>query len=380
MSEKTHLQKMIFVSLLSAVLLPSCKLANSSNKAAESDDWLRKGTDRFYFATAPQAVAQEGSEAKVGQNMIWGIGCKGENKDPNSLVDVPTKCSTAKMTRLPLNERTMVHQFNMADNDADFKNGKCKVLLGDVDLLADVQKLPADYKTGAGAETWNQFLSSAALCGVTLAFMHPVVMKPASAAYARLSTAAGVKAAAAGSALKGFGKKIPFVVSAYNSGAGKWVMGASAAATSKGAGFVGSITGNPLLGKVGNTLLWAFPCGYSLKSLGDHIAGKQTDKNMQAFFNGIAKAEKLADQELSKGPQKAQYNSQVEKGNVLEVLNTKIPAFVRNYNKNTNEKFEQGWELFGNNSQRFFDTVIFLQEAMEKYAEKATKEQGVGGP
>ena len=408
--------------VLSLVLISaSCKKSNSAQKAAESDDWFRNGVDRFYFAMAPQEMSQEGSQAKVGQNMLWGIGCKGEPKDPAALVDAPTKCDNSKRARIPLNERTMVHQFPMASGQDDFKDGKCRILLGDEDLLNQVNLFPADFKTGAGSQTWNAFVTSAGFCGVSLAFMHPYVKTAAGSAWNR---AAGSAMKSAGTGFKKFsgslpsfgrffeggkvpvaplnaprsslenlsqayianGKTLPAAAQAmvkngnYNAAAELTYMSMASAkaGSAAGVGFLGKLTNNPAMKVAGRALDW-FPCASTAISLAYAVAGRQTDKNMKAFFDGIAKAESLADTELTKGPQKDRYLDLVQKGNVLEALNYKIPAFVRNYNKNTNEKFEQGWALFGQSPQKFFETVAFIQTSMDQFAQNEAQADPASG-
>ena len=85
-----------FVSLSLAAALAwtatGCKVFEKSKvRSLESDDWMRDGVDRFYLAVAPQGIPMEGAKtgAQVGQEVLFGIGCFGEPKERNALVDVP---------------------------------------------------------------------------------------------------------------------------------------------------------------------------------------------------------------------------------------------------------------------------------------------------
>ncbi|MCA2960026.1 MAG: hypothetical protein IOD12_07225 [Silvanigrellales bacterium] len=429
-----------------------CKLNSSGVRALESDDWLRDGVDRFYLAVAPQGISMEGatSDAQVGQEMLFGIGCFGEPKERNALVDVPPDACGNGPTKLPLNERHFVHQFPMASDPSKPKKGECVVLMGDEDMLAHMQAFPKDYQTGPGAEAVQAAIYSAGSTALsTTLLIQPVrqyvstkVMGAAAAGAAGGMTLFGrVFPAAAGNVAQQVARAREVAkatvqlkqaeVAAARSLAGlnpvmqkalldagvprpsanairivraDTIRKAAAARTVSllkfvtkavpGGKFVatGAINsakrfdawGKPLVGGAGSKALIAVAVVSIGATTWGLVAKGQRNKNRIAFFKGMQDADFLANEELKATPEGEKLRSLLSAGNLREAAALFNPVLARKFNKDVVGTFEQGWSLFGNRPQKFFDTVKEIQAELQAYsAQTATTENppewGFGG-
>lgn len=419
-------QNFVALTALVAVAWTStgCKFNSSGVRALESDDWLRRGVDRFYLAVAPQGIPMEGttSGAQVGQEMLFGIGCFGEPKDRSAVVDVPPDACGKGPTKLPLNERTFVHQFPMASDPSKPKKGECVVLMGDDEVLAHMQAFPKDYQTGPGAEAINGAIFSAG----SQALSALLLIKPVQQ---YVSTKAGV-AAVAGVSM--FGRVFPAsgggvvaqVASAraqtlLSAGTGvgvaihpkmqmhlmsKGVLAptpgsvrlaqmaamrkASAQRTASvlkfvtnfvpGGGGVGSAAvssvrrfdnwGRTLVGGAGNKVLIGMAVAATGATLWGLVAKGQRNKNRVAFFKGMHDADILANIEINSSPEGEKMRSLIDQGNLREAAAIFNPVLARKFNKDVVGNFEQGWAILGKRPQKFFDTVREIQSELQAYS------------
>lgn len=408
------------VAILTALLLATstgCKfLGMSKVKALESDDWFRDGVDRFYLAVAPQDLAMPGSvtDAKVGQELLFGIGCYGEPKQRDAVVPVAPDACGQGPDRLPLNERYLVNHFPLAADSTKPKKGECVVLMGDDQMLAHLQLFPKDFQTGLGAEALQTFFWSAGTCAVSLALLkQPIraaVGNAISNAGARATgLARGAKQNVAGSyqsfarrftqlprsliglkagtstspglqlaalrALASHKATVPIVAARAFPAVGT----ATATMTSKlvawstsGAAKLGPIASLllPTTG-VGGKVFAGFSCFGTAASLWNLVADGQRNKNRAAFFRGLGQADTLTQEQLRADPAGDVFRTLVGQGSLREAAAIYNPLFARQFNKNVIGAFEQGWEMFGNRPQAFFDTVRDIQVEIESASQKA---------
>jgi hypothetical protein len=389
-----------------------CKKTLSREKALESDDWFRDGVDRFYFATVSTATLQEGTTvgARVGQNMLVGIGCYGEPKDPATLVDVPKDACGQGESRMPLNARTMWHQFPIADDASKPpQKGQCVQLLGDFDLVKHTRLYSEDFATGIGQQAWNKFMGSAGFCALSLAFMSKPGQAAMDVAWKKTKTGASWVAKGTASNAKAVASKFQFgrwfagpipaapiseaartkfafemasrgltgpqvFAKALPVGAMDDLLVAQTAMVGTTTSFIGRMA-NSTIGKTAGTVLDLLPCastGFSMASL---IRDKRDEKNIKALFGGIQRAEELAKADLARGKHASKFAEFEKNKNYVEYQNLLIPAFVQNFNKNVNDKFEQGWALPGSRPEEFFDMVRGVQGEIDKMANEVVQKQ-----
>ena len=85
---------------------------HSKTKALSSNDWFKDGVDRFYLAYMDtETRISSGHPEKYGHQFFFGVGCYGESPDPKALLSVPVAPGSRITKQIPLNERTMLHEF-----------------------------------------------------------------------------------------------------------------------------------------------------------------------------------------------------------------------------------------------------------------------------
>jgi hypothetical protein len=95
-------------------------------------------------------------------------------------------------------------------------------------------------------------------------------------------------------------------------------------------------------------------------------------------------ADVLANATLLGSPEGQRFQSLVDAGNMREAAAVYNPEFAKQFNKNVVGSFEQGWSLFGNRPQKFFDTVKEIQAELQGVSASAAQsgtvpEAGFGG-
>jgi hypothetical protein len=109
-----------------------CGPKSSDPHAMESNDWFKNGVDRFYLAhSSTGKKILDGYEQKHGEKYFFGIGCFGEDKNPDAVTYVKKKKDASDYIQMPLNKRTMLYQFDIIENDQKPTKGQCKILIGD---------------------------------------------------------------------------------------------------------------------------------------------------------------------------------------------------------------------------------------------------------
>ena len=383
------MKKYVAVSIVLSLF--ACQKKRSRVNALESNDWFRDGVDRFYLAVGTQNVRQAGSVtgARVGENMLFGLGCFGEPKQPDTVVNVfPDSCNKGP-AKMPLNERYKINHFPLAEDPSKPKKGECVVLLGDEQMLAHVQMYPKDYQNGPAADAMGQFAVSAGVCAVSLALLHPWVRSTAGAALQATGTTVGGAFQTKGLFGRLFNQAVTAVPpsktltnianKAQVTLASTTTQVATLTATSRtqiasGVGrFFSTVRNTPAL-QAGLASLPCFGTGFSMWEL--MINGKE-NKNESAFYRGMLEAENLTNKRLASGKYAAAYGKLIAEKRWADAASMKGPLFAYTFNRNVTYNFEQGWKLFGSHPQNFFDTVRKIQaDTVQKATEIA---EGRGG-
>ena len=384
-----------FLAMSAWALASGCQLNKSKVKALQSKDWNRNGVDRFYLAVGTTGAALEGSkDLTAGQEMIFGLGCFGESKDPRALSWVKDSSCPGGKAQIALNDRSMMAEFPMAADEKNPKAGECVMLMGDNSLLKNLNKSPKEFASGASGDVVRNTLLSVGVCGMTLA----LVLSPTMHAHINTATQTAVRNSATG-AEKGFdatlnaARSVPGRVQEMlfyfsNGPLGKFIKKgetqtvtlASDLATKKvmytnsesilgrntAAGALLKYDANPALQKGATTAakagLTALPCGAIVGSVWGALAGGQVDDNRKVFFNGLAEGEALAAKTLKSSLNFLKFQEYVGSGKMREAAAIYNPIFVREFNKNVNGQFEQGWGGF--DQQKFFNTVRDIQKEL----------------
>ncbi|NBW83355.1 hypothetical protein EBR21_16525, partial [bacterium] len=143
---------------------------NSKVKSISSDDWFRNGVDRFYLATVPSGIMlKESQNVVVGQDVLVGVGCFGEAKDPKTPVLVSVPSCSGKKAKIPMNERVRLDDFPMAEDPKNPKAGQCVLLLGPSHLVKTIQSKPEILADGVLATAAMTTAIATNACGLSLA-------------------------------------------------------------------------------------------------------------------------------------------------------------------------------------------------------------------
>lgn len=383
----------LFPFFLATSLNHCLKSTKSKKNALESDDLFRNKKDRFYLATIKSAVPMEGSQTSfVGDDMLVGIGCYSEAKDPATVVEVKkSKCST-ESEPLALNQRRYLHQFPIIGNSENPKPGQCKVILGNLDFVQTMENLPREFAYGPAANLKNSVYSALGWCGVSVAFM--VLTGPAGGTIMKVAKGATIPANTTSTAIVLYNQPVNqnilsrmgtalthTTMSQLLSGAGKTLgkinpltMIPKTAGTigTGGVNMVSAITGATSSGikmlkaaPVSQVLmggLTLLPCGGVPSSFMAASADSQKVKNRNALFKGLAKAEELARAKIKSGPNAQAFQTSILNHDFSTTAALLYPQMAMEFNTNVVEFFENGWG-FDRNNNKFFDMVsIFAEE------------------
>ena len=326
--------------ILLAVVGMGCASRVSQNagkarfKTIEDESWFKDGVDRFYLAYADQGNFIDSSPQRLGWEILMGVGCYGEPKNRDTLVDESTSSEEStenqqkplesqsplsQMGAKRLIDRELITDFPLAKDPSKPKKGECVVLLGSESEQAqfiksmdeDTVKAMMMKLGGASAACWGLATS-----GLMLAFL-------AGATATTSGGAAAVIAAAAPSA-------ITFLT-------------------------------------IGSATTSAWYCGTGVHSTFESLANYQKDENKKLFFKTFARAEELAKAKMKSTPTSNADISHLDFYIALEkegktkrdpaklrhavaVLN---PFIVRAFNQDIVEKMEQGWFK----ETKFFDAI-----------------------
>lgn len=301
----------------------------SSVEALSSSDWFREGTDRFYLAYAELDLKVDDDFPKVqaGHQYLFGIGCNGEDENPNALVFVHKSTRGEELIQIPLSQREKLHHFR-----DPLRSGECKILLGGEEpgigiLNNEFNSLSASanrslWEINKAAVVCTSFV--AAVLGVSLVHGRRLSLDVQKVAK---EIVYGVKSAAR----TGLEERQALV---------------------KSAGLVAGIT--TLL----STGTW---CGDSVVSRVQAAKDFYMQNNRSVIFQAFTEAERFADQSISANQKDLFSYLQALSEEKFEVARGIYnPFFVRAFNRQVEGNFEQGWGFVKNNN-KFFDSVKSLQ-------------------
>ncbi|MEI8027833.1 MAG: hypothetical protein WCI18_15900 [Pseudomonadota bacterium] len=297
-------------------LLSGCRTDSdvSSPQALSSNDWFKTGVDRFYLAwIKTDAFISPSHQELFGQQFFLGVGCYGEEKDGSKEVSVRNAPHSDVYITKKLNERVMLHEFDIVPKSSTPKPGQCKILLGDVDTaqqISNVKSMTAGGKAGAAALVFG---SSGFVC---MGSLLQTVKFVGLAGAAMFSTSATAGAAA------------PFAVP-------------------------------PLLGDGVATGASLVGCGAAAVGATNTRLNYMTSENKKLFASSLLEASELANTTLKADKILfSRYNSLRRAFATMDVAAAIWnPIFVREFNHKVNQSFENGWFT----SEKFFDAVRSIQ-------------------
>lgn len=309
-------------SLLAATfLISSCGPSDSNNntsetKALSSNDWFKNGVDRFYLAKVSSTLKiSEDHDATYGDRFFIGIGCYGEDKDPQKLVEVPKEKGSQDTIKIPLNRRTMVYQFNLAEEGEKPKKGQCKILIGD-------PITPQQISNGADLSNKNTTFGTSAVMTtskVTVGVLSCFSFVASTVKFAGVVAAGGYATAQTG------GVAAPLVIPAI-------ITDAASVASS------------------------AMFCGLWVKWAGESVHNFKISENQSLFSNALSKAAKLTAQHMEITGTLKTYNELLlsqDPKNIAVASAIWNRTFIEVFNLQVTDKFENGW----GGETKFFDAV-----------------------
>lgn len=362
MQVKLKIFSLLFVSLC----VFSCKQSASKQKSLESDDYFKDGKDRFYFAHLSTQEKLEGNDEILGHDMLFGVGCVGEDHNQGAIIDVPESSCSSKTKKMSLNARTMMHQFKIAKDPSKLQKGECLILMGNAQLPKAISENPKNFAHGANAEVMRAAAFSLGACGLTVGTM--LYAGPLGSALAKGSGAAAVHTSS--STLLSASAKVSKEVALGADYAGTLVnalqgakvvsltaASSAASATQKGALWVAGMSATQA-GVASRIGISALPCSSTFFKITDVFANSQSNKNRKIYFDALTQADQIARKTIAKNAGRQQQFSAAESaGNIREAMAIYNPYFAASFNSKIRGKFENGW----GSGRKFFDMVKELQ-------------------
>lgn len=346
-----------FGSVLSAFVLSMTVLGGCTQKSKvktiSSDDWFRQGVDRFYLATIPTGLKLPDSRSvNVGQDILVGVGCFGEPKDPATPVEIDALSCAGKKAKIPLNERIRLQDFPMAANPAKPTPGQCVLLLGPSELVQTLQTKPEKLlDSGVNTAAISAAIATNA-CGLSMALGSSFFVQRAAISGTIVSEKDSISFARRMLMYFGENNLVPGLYSnehpVYALKATESLQGKTPAELAKLEKLV-----------VGQAVL---PCNEFSKSIWD-VLGIANNKDVRkVFFKAMAEADRRAAQRVRQGAYFAEFAEALQKGNLRAAAGIYNPIFAFEFNRNVDAKASQGWGGFGN--QKFFDEIRAINQEL----------------
>lgn len=339
-------------SSLSALIFSTVLMAfggcteKSKLKSISSDDWFRNGVDRFYLATVPSSVLHQASRTvRVGQDVLVGVGCFGEAKEPSELTSVNEQSCNTKRAKIPLNERIRLQDFPMAANPANPKAGECVLLIGPADLVKRVLEKPQEFVSGPYATAALSAATATNACGLSLALGQAFYLQKAVVKGAINTDKESIDFAR--KLLNYFGDN-NLVPALYANEHPVYALKPNEALQGKDPSQVASI--EKLI--VGQAVL---PCATFNKSIWELLGVANSKDTRKVFFQALAEADRRTAQRVRQSQFFAEFASALQRGDLRTAAGIYNPIFAFEFNRNVNAKASQGWGGFG--SQKFFDEL-----------------------
>lgn len=328
-----------------AFLLAQCT-RKSNFKSISSDDWFRNGVDRFYLATLPSKLLHQGATTvRVGQDILVGVGCFGEPKEPATPVDIADPGCASKRAQIPLNQRIRLQDFPLAEDPSHPKAGQCVLLLGSSEVVKRVQEKPQEFVSGPLATAALSAATATNACGMSLALGQAFYLQKAIVTGAINSEKESLVFAR--KLLSYFGEN-NLVPSFYTGEHPVYALKPNASLQGKDATQVAQF--DKLL--VGQAIL---PCSEFNKSIWE-LLGIASKKDLRkVFFQAMAEADRRTAQRIRQSESFGEFAAALQRGDLRTAAGIYNPIFAYEFNRNVEAKASQGWGGFG--VQKFFDEV-----------------------
>lgn len=341
------------ISLFPAIaLLASCTL-KSQVKTISSDDWFRNGVDRLYLATVPTGLAmRESRSVVVGQDVLVGVGCFGEPKDPRTPVAVTAPSCAGRKAKIPMNERIRLDDFPMADDPRNPKAGQCVLLLGPSELIKTIQLKPESLVEGPVATAAMTTAIATNACGLSLALGNAFYLQQALLNQKTATERGGVEFAK--KMLNYFGEN-NLVPALYANEHPVYAITSQENLQGKSPEDLAKM--DKL--QVGQAVL---PCSQFSKSVWEVLGLASRSDVRRIFFNAMAEADRRAALRVRQGAYFVEFAGAIQKGQMRVAAGIYNPIFAYEFNRNIDAKASQGWGGFG--VQKFFDEIRTINKEL----------------
>lgn len=315
-------------------------------KSISSDDWFRSGVDRFYLATLPVELSStENPRVRVGQEILVGVGCFGEPKDPATRVNVQTSVCSGKKASLPMNERIRLEDFPMAEDPTKPNPGQCVLLLGPAELVKIARTQPARLNTGAVSTAAVSAAIATNACGLSLALGTSFFVQK-TALSGQLTTEKETVTYAR-KMLNYFGAN-NLIPSFYSNEHPVYALKPNEQLQAKSPADISKA--DKML--VGQSVL---PCSEFSKSIWDVLGFANKNDVRKVFFKAMAEADRRASLRVRQGAIFGEFAQALQQGQLRSAAAIYNPIFAYEFNRNVEAKAAQGWGGFG--VQKFFDEI-----------------------
>ncbi|MBM3381359.1 MAG: hypothetical protein FJY29_02855 [Betaproteobacteria bacterium] len=325
----------------------------SGIKSISSDDWFRKGVDRFYLATVPSSRLHQGaSTVKVGQDLLVGVGCFGEAKEPATLAPVMQQSCSSGKGKLPLNERIRLQDFLMAANPEKPQPGECVLLLGPKEVVQRVQEQPEEFVSGPAATAALSAATATNACGLSLAIGQSFYLQKA---VVKGSVKSDKEAIDFARKLLNFFGENNLVPSLYTGEHPVYALKANESLQGKQPSEVAA--SEKIV--VGQAVL---PCSEFKSSIWDVLGIAAKKDGRKVFFRALAEADRRAAIRIRQSRFFAEFAIALQRGDLRTAAGIYNPIFAFEFNRNVDAKASQGWGGFG--VQKFFDEIRAINKEL----------------
>jgi hypothetical protein len=289
---------------------------------------------------------------KVGQDLLVGVGCFGEAKEPATLTSVPEKSCSSNQGKLPLNERIRLQDFPLAADPTKPKAGECVLLLGPQEVVKRIQEKPEEFVSGPAATAALSAATATNACGLSLALGQAFYLQKAVIKKSVRSDKESIDFAR--KLLNFFGEN-NLVPSLYTGEHPVYALKPNESLQGKQpsevAGAEKIIVGQAVL-----------PCSEFKTSIWD-VLGVAAKKDVRkVFFRAMAEADRRTAVRIRQSQFFAEFATALQRGDLRTAAGIYNPIFAFEFNRNVEAKASQGWGGFG--VQRFFDEIRAINKEL----------------
>lgn len=327
--------------------------SKSKVKSISSDDWFRKGVDRFYLATVPSGVLLEGTRTvQVGQDVLVGVGCFAESKNPEEKFAIEEAKCASKRAQIPLNERIRLQDFPMASDPNAPRAGECVLLLGPSELLRRLKERPSEFVSGGVSTAALSAATATNACGMSLALGQAFFLQKTVVTDSIVSEKDSLLFAR--KLLSYFGEN-NLVPAMYANDHPVYALKPNTLLQGKNPSQIAE--SDKLL--VGQSVL---PCREFKTSVWDMLGLASTRDVRKVFFKALAEADRRASIRVRQSSLFPEFASALQKGDLRAAAGVYNPIFAYEFNRNVEAKAAQGWGGFG--VQKFFDEIRTINKEL----------------